>query len=623
MKHFVALVILLTCGSAFADLKVANDPAQVGIGARALGMGGVILNYNDISSLLGNPAALGSIKTNQYTMMAGKFINQMDYLSAGTVVPSAFGTFGITYLNSQLSFTGPGFTTEVVDGIRIIPSTTEVVTDTYRNSGIYLSYGRAAKEFYDAPILDKMLVGGTLKIFSQELNAGGLAGNAAGYEIDAGVQYRAYPWMNLSLVGKNILPASMGGKLTWKPTGREETYPYFLKGGLQVDLGGPESFINWENQTVSIGLEYDLRPQGNAPNLLHYGFEWGLGEILSIRLGKDQGYIGQGGTSVFDIANNLTYGVGVTYKGWRFDYAFHEYYDDAENNTSYFSLTYGLPFAAEKVFVEKAQIDPADKFITVSATVDITGKDLPGNIVSIDMQGTYVDVKGRAFSFPVSLKMGMNAFTIIGIDENRKEVPLARRRILRLAGFKDVPDDYWAAKEIGFMATLGLIKGYPNDIFKPDNGISRAEFASLLARMAGKDKYAPKEKLIFKDLSAKHWAYGAIAYGVDNELAKGYPDKSYQPNRKITRAEGIVVLARFAVLNMKGAVNEIPYPDMPGRHWAVRAVAAAKTAGWLGYLGDKFEPNEDFTRAEAAMILSGIAPAKDKVNDLTNFDKVY
>ena len=106
----IAVSVLISNG-AYGDLKIANDPAQVGVGARSLGMGGVALNFTDISSLFGNPAALSKIKSTQYTFMHGKFINEVDYISVGGVIPSDWGNFGVAFLNSQLSYTGPVATT--------------------------------------------------------------------------------------------------------------------------------------------------------------------------------------------------------------------------------------------------------------------------------------------------------------------------------------------------------------------------------------------------------------------------------------------------------------------------------------------------------------------------------
>jgi S-layer homology domain len=623
-KIFISFVLLLFIVSGvFADLKIANDPSTVGTGARSLGMGGIMLNFTDVSSIFGNPASLNDIKDNQYTMMAGRFINEVDYLSIGSAISTQWGTIGVAFLNSQLSYTGPAITTEVVDGIRVLPSTTEVATDIYRNSAFYLSYAKPAKELLNFSYLENVVLGGTFKIFSQELNAANLNGTAQGYEMDLGAQYLINPWAKFSILGKNVLPAAMGGKLVWQPTGREESYPYYVKSGFKVDLGGEETPLYLGDNSVALAIEYDFHPRENAPNLMHYGIEWGLGEILDVRIGQDQGYLGSGGTSVFDVANNLTYGVGVTFKGWRFDYAFHEYYDDSSNNTSYFSLTYGLPYLAEKPEVKRISLNPKDKSVVDKAVVEITGEIIDPKIANIFIRDRFLEVEDGKIVGKVDLKLGKNSLLISGTGFNREEIFAKKWRILRLVGFKDVPENYWAKNAIEELATLGLIKGYPNDIFKPEKGITRAEFATLLARIAGQDKYQGVQALTFKDLPKKHWSYPSVDYAVAAGLMKGYPNGTFEPNKKISRAEGVVVIARFAGLNLSSQVNEVPYKDVPGRHWAIYGVNAAKEAGLLKHLGDKFEPKKDMSRAETAEILSNVVFIKKRVSELLDFNRGY
>jgi hypothetical protein len=315
--------------------------------------------------------------------------------------------------------------------------------------------------------------------------------------------------------------------------------------------------------------------------------------------------------------------VGITYQGWRFDYAFHEYYNLSENNTHYFSLTYGLPFEKALKEPEKIAVSPSDRFVTSREEIDVTGRILDKEIYYVLMNEESVDVTEGTFSERVPLSLGRNTISIAGIDRSRREIYSKKLRILRLVGFKDVPEDYWAKEPIEILATLGMIKGYPDQIFKPDKGITRAEFAALLARLAGEEKYEVRVKLPFKDLSSKHWAYQAIAYCVDGELIKGYPDGTFKPNKKITRAEGVVVIARFAGLDLAAPVYELPYQDVPGRHWAIGAVNAAKNAGLLRYIKESFYPNKELTRAEVAEILSRVSFIKERIDDLLNFRKGY
>jgi hypothetical protein len=618
---FMVCLLLIPCVG--ADLKIVNDPAQIGVGSRSLGMGGVLLNFTDISSLFGNPAALNHVRSPQFTMMSGKFLNEVDYLSGGAVFPTFIGVVGIGYSSSQLSLTGPLPTIEVVDGIIIVPSTTEVRTDTYGSSTLQFSLSKPARDFIKIGLFEKLLLGGTLKVFSQNLSATGVSGTAQGYEVDLGFKYAVNPWTDFSLVGKNLLPAANGGKLIWEPTGKEETFPYFIKLGLKIKMDRGIDIINIRDQSLTFAFEYDYHPRGNSPDLLHYGLEWGLSEFLDLRVGRDQGYIGRGGTDVFDIANNLTYGVGVEYRGWRFDYAFHEYYGIPENNTHYFSLSYGFPYKEIPKKIKKLAVLPEDKFITNRESIEITGEILDKEIKGITVNNKPIIVVDNAFASNVNLSLGKNRIFVLGIDSRTRSITSESRRILRLVGFNDVGPTHWAKDSIEVLATLGIIKGYPDNLFKPENGITRAEFAALLARLVGEGEYQTQGEIPFSDINQNHWAYRAVAYALDNNLVKGYPDGTFRPNKKISRAEGVAVIARFAGLDFGATIYENPYQDIPGRHWAFDEINAAKTAGFLKHLENNFYPNAELSRAETAVILVKVKYIKDKVDNLLDFEKGY
>jgi hypothetical protein len=189
---------------------------------------------------------------------------------------------------------------------------------------------------------------------------------------------------------------------------------------------------------------------------------------------------------------------------------------------------------------------------------------------------------------------------------------LKRWKAIRLVSFTDVTGDYWAKRPIEALATLNIITGYPGGIFKPEGDITRAEICALLMKSRVASLGSPVAAASFKDVPKKHWAAKLIAQAVAAGLAKGYPGKLFKPNGKISRAEGVTIIARFADLTIAGGkLVETPYPDLPGRHWSALDVTAAKEGGILNYLaGKRFEPNKNLTRAEVAEMLYRTKPIK-------------
>ena len=103
--------------------------------------------------------------------------------------------------------------------------------------------------------------------------------------------------------------------------------------------------------------------------------------------------------------------------------------------------------------------------------------------------------------------------------------------------FSDASDD-WYSKAINYVVGKGLISGYPNGTFKPNESITRAEFAQMISGYIKNEKAGSSDFQDVKD----HWAKDAIDKLYGNKNVTGYPDGSFKPNAKITRAEAVTIL---------------------------------------------------------------------------------
>lgn len=172
--------------------------------------------------------------------------------------------------------------------------------------------------------------------------------------------------------------------------------------------------------------------------------------------------------------------------------------------------------------------------------------------------------------------------------------------------FSDVPDDFWAKKAIAALATGDIVVGFPQGEFKPQRFATRGELAAMLQQLF---EPKPKQRAIaFEDLPPNYWGDEAIKAVAKAGIIIGYPDDKFRPNQPITRAEALVVLAK--VLNLKPPSepsktleqytdsNKIP-------DYAIANVAAAVKAGLVtGYpRGNLLNPNKPATRAELAAML--------------------
>ncbi|MBJ6360391.1 S-layer homology domain-containing protein [Paenibacillus sp. GCM10012307] len=115
--------------------------------------------------------------------------------------------------------------------------------------------------------------------------------------------------------------------------------------------------------------------------------------------------------------------------------------------------------------------------------------------------------------------------------------------------FTDVPEGRWYAAEVSKAQAAGYMKGNGNGVFRPEANIKRQEAAVMLARLL--ELKADKEAAAkFSDASSiPNWSIGEVGASVEAGLINGYPDRSFKPDKPLTRAEAIVILNR--ALGMK------------------------------------------------------------------------
>lgn len=170
----------------------------------------------------------------------------------------------------------------------------------------------------------------------------------------------------------------------------------------------------------------------------------------------------------------------------------------------------------------------------------------------------------------------------------------------------NLPSDsrnHWAQQYIGLLLEKGTIGGFPDGTFKPDDGITRAQFAAIVVKALGLPPAGRNAE--FKDLSDKHWAYKAISSAVEGGLVGGFPDGSFRPEDKLTRTQALVILAK--ALQGGSAAPRLLDRYRDGQQvpaWAIPAVAKAAQAGILVNYPDSFaiRANDLATRAEVAAL---------------------
>jgi len=370
------------------------------------------------------------------------------------------------------------------------------------------------------------------------------------------------------------------------------------------------------NQKLNLAVDCDLTKRRSAA--FHVGAEYYPISNIALRVGVDQDPFPSG------VESNITAGLGLRFSGLEFNYAYHPYTQIAENATHYFSISYVGP-EKEKEFtdLELSLLKPADKSIIYADNVEVAGSIKGSKVFPVKVNGISVPVDPTGkFSFNLPVDKVGKKLIVVEAQDAKGRVVKDTRKVLRLVQFSDVGEGYWAKKPIEHTGTVGLVQGYPDGTFKPERALTRAELATLLVRAEGV-KLPGRPPQVFKDVKSNHWAASYIEAAYRMGLVKGYPDKKFRPNNRINKAEAIAILVRFDKLNV-AAVEAKPYNDVPVKHWAAKYIQAAKEAGMLKYVeGTRLRPKEEVNRAEAVEMLSKTSLAMRRIDDLLSWDKGF
>ena len=182
---------------------------------------------------------------------------------------------------------------------------------------------------------------------------------------------------------------------------------------------------------------------------------------------------------------------------------------------------------------------------------------------------------------------------------------------------------HWAESAITSWQDKGLITGYTDGTFKPDNSITRAEFASMVNKALG---LTEKGDVPFSDVQSGSWYYDAISIAVKAGYCSGYEDGTFKPDATITRAEAAVMiaLAKGLTQNTAAASGFADAANIPA--WAKGYVGAVVSAGYMSGRPDgTFDATNTITRAEAVSSLDramGNTATTDKDVVVTEDDAV-
>lgn len=173
--------------------------------------------------------------------------------------------------------------------------------------------------------------------------------------------------------------------------------------------------------------------------------------------------------------------------------------------------------------------------------------------------------------------------------------------------FTDIPRDFWAKRFVDKLSSRKIISGYEDFTYRPQQPVNRAEFASIVGKAFQTDISNTKKD--FGDIPEKFWAEKDIEKAVSTGFMSGYTDGSFKPEQKIPRVQVIVSLVSGLKLKTPASPEKILSDNFKDAdqipEWAREQVATAYVNNLVVNHPDpnSFNPNKEATRAEVATMV--------------------
>ncbi len=183
-------------------------------------------------------------------------------------------------------------------------------------------------------------------------------------------------------------------------------------------------------------------------------------------------------------------------------------------------------------------------------------------------------------------------------DEPGTDVPVTEKYV-------DVPEDHWAASDIEKVVKAGIFKGTSANTFEPDLKVDRAQFVTLIYRMAGEPEVEGASE--FTDVASDSYYAAAVKWCADNGIVLGVGEGLFAPNWEITREQMFTLLYRYAQfmgMESKGEDDLSDFSDADSiSDWAKEAARWSVGNEYILGSGGVLRPTDESVRAEAATVI--------------------
>ncbi len=234
---------------------------------------------------------------------------------------------------------------------------------------------------------------------------------------------------------------------------------------------------------------------------------------------------------------------------------------------------------------------------------NIYRKDGLGSFIRINTElvfsTSYVDISakpGKTYAYYVKA-VGQDGSESNKSNEVSASLAVVEAEII----FSDIASNAWYKDYVSALIARKIVGGYANGQFRPNNKVTRGEFAKMICIAMGWTLINPSDAS-FSDSLRDNWSYQYIETAKSHGAISGLGDGSVRPNKNITRAEIAKIIA--TTLNLSSGSSSLR--DISS-HWAKDSITVCVGSGIVNGYGDNtFRPDSTATRAEAAKMIYGM-----------------
>ena len=194
----------------------------------------------------------------------------------------------------------------------------------------------------------------------------------------------------------------------------------------------------------------------------------------------------------------------------------------------------------------------------------------------------------------------------------------ANAMTMQTSGFGDVPSTHVNYKAIMDLKTKGIISGYPDGTFKPDQVVNRVEALKIILGAAKISSESSSKIAKFSDVDVSQWYGPYLNKAVELAVVAGYPDGTFKPTQTVNLVENLKILINALGVDVSTIeVSSNPYGDAPKDQWYATYLQYAKNAHLIDAdASNDIQPAQGMTRGKLSEVAYRLLYIKDNQIDI-------